>query len=386
MGKKDSPTRAVAPLPRGGGRPGKAVEQDEDLDADGNRKKANNTESDVPAGDLESLTLGEFNRWIITERNWDVAEECREQHIEGEQQRKARDDRHRERGQLRQQDTVEQMKEAKTKVDAHRRANLEQGSMVKRDVIAWREAALELKAEWAKYGASIRQQQQAVSSSEVRESLQAEKTQKGLNVKQEVAGLTATGEKQREDTLAKNKEQVQRVKKETADEVTDAAKAVYFAQRKSTAKSCEEAKLSWTEERKQKREEFYGKVQRLMEASRAARAAASNAKRELLTQRQREAATLKAAKTELDDKRQKQLEGTAAQIKQSVNDRVSERFVQPEATRRMVQHPHYAEITAVATDVTSAISREIAAAPKRLRRGAPSPAGNSASLMMGGKN
>ena len=38
-----------------------------------------------------------------------------------------------------------QMKEAKTKVDAHRRANLEMGSMVKRDVIAWNQAAHEEK-------------------------------------------------------------------------------------------------------------------------------------------------------------------------------------------------------------------------------------------------
>jgi hypothetical protein len=37
----------------------------------------------------------------------------------------------------------------------------------------------------------------------------------------------------------------------------------------------------------------------------------------------------------------------------------------------MLQHPHYAEITAVAADVTSAISREIVANSKRLRRGAP---------------
>ena len=44
---------------------------------------------------------------------------------------------------MRQQDTVEQMKEAKTKVDAHRRTNLESGSAVKRDVIAWNQAKIE---------------------------------------------------------------------------------------------------------------------------------------------------------------------------------------------------------------------------------------------------
>jgi hypothetical protein len=46
----------------------------------------------------------------------------------------------RERGQARQQDTVEQMKETKTRVDAYRRANQELGNAVKRDVGAWNEA------------------------------------------------------------------------------------------------------------------------------------------------------------------------------------------------------------------------------------------------------
>ena len=69
--------------------------------------------------------------------------------------------------------------------------------------------------------------------------------------------------------------------------------------------------------------------------------------------------------------KQKNAESTAAAIKQAVNDRFAERFVPADSTRRMLQHPHYAEITAVAADVTSAISREIVANSKRLRRGAP---------------
>jgi hypothetical protein len=217
---KGGPTRSVAPLPAGGGRPGKAVDQDDDAYDDGSRKKAANADSDLPIGDLESLTLGEYSRWVVTEYNWDVAEACREQHMEGEQMRKARDDRHRERGQIRQQDTVEQMKEAKTRVDAHRRANTEQGSNVKRDVIAWKEATNELKAEWAKFGASVRAAQQAVSSTEIRDALQASKKEKCRQVKQEETGLTAAYERLRGEILAKNKDLVGRVKKETADVVT----------------------------------------------------------------------------------------------------------------------------------------------------------------------
>ena len=232
---KGGPTRSIAPLPAGGGRPGKAVDQDDDAYDDGSRKKAANADSDLPIGDLESLTLGEYSRWVVTEHNWDVAEACREQHMEGEQMRKARDDRHRERGQIRQQDTVEQMKEAKTKVDAHRRANTEQGSNVKRDVIAWKEASNELKAEWAKFGASVRAAQLAVSSTEIRDALQASKKEKCQLVKQEETGLTAACKRLRGEILAKNKDLVGRVKKETADAVrlqhtTHAAQAAQATQ------------------------------------------------------------------------------------------------------------------------------------------------------------
>ena len=121
-----------AALPRGGGLAG-GIEGEEQ----GDKKNADSGEAnDAALGDLESITLSDFNRWIVTESNYLSAQEIRDQSEQGRQFRKARDDRHRELGQLRQQDTVEQMKEAKTKLDAHRRANLEQGSLVKRDVQA----------------------------------------------------------------------------------------------------------------------------------------------------------------------------------------------------------------------------------------------------------
>ena len=58
-------------------------------------------------------------------------------------------------------------------------------------------------------------------------------------------------------------------------------------------------------------------------------------------------------------------------IKETVNSAITERFVQPEASRRMLTHPHYTEFSAVLADVTSSVSREIAANPKRTRRPAP---------------
>jgi hypothetical protein len=141
------PPRARPTTPSRKGAGGKGEEDDEFGDSRV-KKAAASGDADALLGDMEAMTMTDYNRWLVTESNWSMAEECRQQHIEGEQFRKARDDRNRERGQLRQQDTVEQMKEAKTKVDAHRRTNLEQGSAVKRDVIAWHAAAIEDKMQY----------------------------------------------------------------------------------------------------------------------------------------------------------------------------------------------------------------------------------------------
>jgi hypothetical protein len=46
----------------------------------------------------------------------------------------------------------------------------------------------------------------------------------------------------------------------------------------------------------------------------------------------------------------------------------------------MLQHPHYAEVTAVVTDITSTISKEIAQSP---RWRPPSAAGAAAALVSG---
>ena len=124
----------------------KGVAQDDGDEGGSEGRLGRNSKEDVgEVVELAALTLGEYNRWLVAEEKFALAEDCREQRLEGEQFRKARDDRHRERGQLRQQDTVEQMKEAKTKVDAHRRTNLEMGGAVKRDVIAWNQAKIEEK-------------------------------------------------------------------------------------------------------------------------------------------------------------------------------------------------------------------------------------------------
>jgi len=360
----------------------KGADQEEDGDGgEVSRKKSANQE-DGPIGDVEALSLVEYNRWLVTEENWTMAEEIREQHVEGENFRKAREDRHRERGQVRQQDTVEQMKEAKTKVDAHRRFNLEQGSQVKRDVMAWKEAANDEKTEWAKYGAEIKATQHASSSREVRDGMVAEKKRVGDVVKQEVAGLTLECEQQRTANLEAKKAFAAKVRAETADAIIDESKKIFFVQRKQLAKTTTDEKAQWETTRKAKRQQFLGKVHTLMATSKGTRVAAKNSKQQLHAQRQQGANEMRAKRAEVAEQKRQQVEAHAKGTIEMVNGKVAERFAPVEVSRRMLQHPHFAEVSAVSADVTSQISREIASSPRRMRRGGGTP-GSQAALTSG---
>ena len=358
-------------------------QDDDGFDGEGTGKKGTSGE-EPPIADLETLTLGEYNRWVVTEENWNMAEEVRQQHIQGEQFRKAREDKHRERGQIRQQDTVEQMKEAKTAVEAHRRANLEQGSLVKRDVQAWTATASENATARAK---AAREQVMAVkgaATSANREATVAAKKAKGDSVKQEIATMTLECERLREANLIKNKERAATVKKAIAPEVTDESKKVFFLQRKELAKETSKSKETWNADRKSQKQAFLGKVHDLMAASKGTRHNAIDAKRKLAQERAASAAELRQVRAQLDEKHKQYLEAEVLGMKQRINDSVSERFAPVECSKRMLQHPHHAEMTAVVTDVTSPVSREIASSPRRVRRNpAASPTGGAGALTMG---
>lgn len=86
---------------------------------------------DADLGDEEGVTTSEFNRWLVQEENWNLAEDTRAAYMEGSQIRKQRDELHRERGMERQAASIEQMKLAKGKVEEHREQNLEQGKVMR---------------------------------------------------------------------------------------------------------------------------------------------------------------------------------------------------------------------------------------------------------------
>lgn len=110
-----------------------------------------------------------------------------------------------------------------------------------------------------------------------------------------------------------------------------------------------------------------------------ARDKARTSRTKLQEVRAQEAAELRERKHALAEQRQSQLTEHSVAVKEAVNASISTRFVHPESSRRMLQHPHYTEVAAVVADVTSSVSREIASSPRRSRR-----PGAQAALTMSG--
>jgi len=247
------------------------------------------------------------------------------------------------------------------------------GSAVKREVIAWNASAHEDKQKWIKFAQDVKAALNAADVRVNRDELIATKKQNGVEVRTEVQGLTVEKDKLREAYLSANKKQMEKVKEETADKVLDESKKTFFLQRKNDAKETATMVNKWSKQRTENRASFLQGVANKAAKVRGARDGAKNARVELARQRAEAAAVLREDRAGYQASHRQQTEQHAHAVKDTVNSLMSERFVQPESASKMLQHPHYAEVSAVTADVTSTISREIASSPRRSRRPA-SPA------------
>lgn len=400
----------------------KANEDDKSLAEQGEQQQRKKAADD--SADIEAMTVAEYSRWLIAERNWKSAEEVRQSYMTGAQLRKTREDKHRERGQLRQQDQVEQVKEAKAKVEAHRESNLAKGSQVKRDVMAWTVEKHENREAYLAANKASRDAVVARSNEDekARKKMFSDKEAKAKAVMEEVKALASEHEKIKELTLEENKAKASKVRRpsphaapcpllttirsargqpdaqtelrrvarsllsqvreETNDQVTDEARKVFFTQRRDAAKATQESVTKWEAERKRNRQEFQQKVHGLMEKSKGMRDGGKESRRELAAIKKKAAMELRSKKGELAEQRQAGLQERLKASKQIVNKTVAGRFTDTHRTREMVQHQHYSELSAVAVDPTSPVSREIASSPnRRSYRGESSPTGGAQSPM-----
>lgn len=324
--------------------------------------------------EAEGIFMYEYNRWLTLEANWESAEATRHDYMEGSQFRKSRDERHRERGLERQSASIEQMKNAKGKVEQHREGNIQKGNVVRTDVAAWKKKVLTQQQDWHEHGRLLKEQIANLERSRPeRDALLALKKRISAQVKVEVLQLADLSKQKKDEVLVSNREQAARIRAETSVDKTDGAKQFMYEQRKQTMLETQKREEDWAAERKAKRQEFADAAKKRRDKSQRIEASARLSRKELTEKKVKQAQELRERKATIAKAYRKQLEEHANLVKHVVNDQVAMKFAPTSASRRMMQHPHYQEVTAVLTDVTSAISKEIANRETSPRRRLPQP-------------
>ena len=102
--------------------------------------------------------------------------------------------------------------------------------------------------------------------------------------------------------------------------------------------------MAWDQSRKKERAAFLGRVQELMDASKGTRDAARTSKQRLQAERATAAAEVRRKRRALEEARRARQEKAAVQIKENVNVAIAERFAPVLASKRMLEHPHFAEV------------------------------------------
>ena len=319
------------------------------------------------------MSTAEFNKWLYLEENWDKAEEVRHSFMEGAQLRKEREEKHKSRGLERQAAAIEQMKRAKGEVDHHHERNMAQGKLVRENVASWREETFN--NEEALKERSRRMKAIVTTADKTQESkaalLQLKRTC-SLNVKMEVMQLAKDNAAKKQFLLDSNRAKAAKVRESTSNDAMDGARHVFYQQRKKAHDDTSEMIKGWASERTGKFEKFKDDAEKRKEKVKTIESVARSSRKKLAEERKRSAAEFREHKKRLQESANAARQAHASLVKQVVMASAYDKFVAPTQTKRMLQHSHYAEVMAVMTDITSQISKEIAASPRR-RLGNTSP-------------
>ena len=322
--------------------------------------------NDGDAADDEGVFMAEYNRWLHLEQNWEAAEQIRNQYMENSQLRKSRDERHRERGMERQAASIEQMKHAKAKVEEHRENNLAQGKAVRDSVSSWKEKSFAEKQAWIEHNRSVKDTILSMERDRAeREALLALKKRITAQVKVEVMQLEEDNKLQKEQVLATNRDLHDRVRSETSSDATDEAKRFMYDQRRQRASEIQTTVKQWEAQRNANKLKFREDAANRRDKSRKIEASARLSRKQLAEKKAAQAEELRQRKKATAKAYRAQLQEHAALVKQVVYSSAEYKFASPAESRRMMQHPHYQEVNAVVTDITSSISKEIASSPHR---------------------
>ena len=237
------------------------------------------------------ISVSRFNRWVVAERARSLGDDGRTELETLRTQRKSAQESHRQYGASLAAASRAQIQRDRQECDAMRQTNLMRGLSVRDDVLSQKEEAQRLKAEWVEYGRKL-----AEKDAEQRRKIR-EVCGEGSRRVQDMVAQAKFEEEQyelelaerRAELLAQNREEVARVREETADAVIDAAKQFALDRRKEQAKTTKAATSQWKKEQAKNTADHLKQARQNRAEAEATRAHTKKLREEIVKKRQKEA-------------------------------------------------------------------------------------------------
>ena len=297
----------------------------------------------TPVGGAPSVsetTTIEYNRWLVENSAKQEAEARKMTHDEERKMRQMMQEKYRNAGNLKSAELKEQLVQAKKEVAAYRDDNLRRGMEVKEEVDMLRKARKAQNEAFLEHGTQLSREYGSEQKRRIAE-------EKGALSKRNTLASKALRtqcqeeEKLRAERIQRELEDAQKLKADicaaTSDQVTQAAKAMFYEQRKNVGDTTRVNMKEWKEGRLAQKEEYAAKAAAAKAEALAIKKAAKEARAAA------DAAKAKAAK-EMREKRNNietnsgKVKSDMGTMKKQVHDMTRTRkFVSPQAAETMRQ-------------------------------------------------
>jgi hypothetical protein len=275
------------------------------------------------------ISVSRFNKWVVTELKQDVGRDVRLDAQQLRSLRKDAQDSHRQYGASLGAASRAQMLRDKKQYEALRRANWHKGSQVREDVTAQKSEAERLRAEWIEHGRRLAQQD-ADQRRKIREVCgegSRRVTELVAQCKLEEEMFEAELKAKREAIMEGNRQEVQKVRSETADAVIEASKQYALERRRGIASATKSAMAMWKRERSANTADHLRTARTNRADAQASRAQAKKLREQLVAQRKKEALEQRSALKAAREAKERQREKIGGSIKTNHDDMYHAKFV-----------------------------------------------------------
>lgn len=189
---------------------------------------------------------------MVEQNNWEIAEEERRLNEERRRLRSEQNAQHVQRGQHLSHQARVQMQAAHAEVEANRQHKHAIATAGKEFGDELRQSRSDFSISWAQHGRSLQRHfgvEQSQRIRDQRQAVQSERSYSGEMIRRSVADSEAEYARNRNALLDEKRQLVERVKYETADQVTDEAKHYVFMRNNDKAQRMREDAQEWREQK-----------------------------------------------------------------------------------------------------------------------------------------